>query len=250
MRKSQITVLSALGAIALVIVAAIVAARLIAARLDSGEYSGESPRAARSTGAVTNETRDLSGFDRVDARGMWEIEITQGSGWDVVLTYPQDTQDQLDVRVENGRLILEEEGREWSWFGPFGRTDDDQTLTATIVMPALESIDLSGASELTVSGFSGEKLEITASGAIEIDGTNGSYRELQLVVSGAGDVDLGEIVVDDANVVLSGAGEITLNMNGGELSGTVSGAGEIRYHGTVREENVVTSGFSSVEALD
>ena len=117
-------------------------------------------------------------------------------------------------------------------------------------MPALEGIELSGASELTISGFSGDRLEITASGATEIDGSNGSYRELRLVVSGAGDVNLGEIVVDDARVVLSGAGDILLNMNGGVLSGTVSGAGQIRYRGTVREENVATSGFSSVEAVD
>jgi hypothetical protein len=117
-------------------------------------------------------------------------------------------------------------------------------------MPALEGVDLSGASELALSGFSGTKLDITASGATEIDASGGSYRDLTLIVSGAGNVDLSEIVVDDARVVLSGAGDIKLNMNGGELSGTVSGAGHIRYRGTVREENVVTSGFSSVDAVD
>jgi hypothetical protein len=246
MRKSQIAVLSVLGALALLIVAAIIAARLIAARLESGAYADEPRRPADSTGPVTSDTHDLSGFDRVDARGMWEIEIKQGTAWDVALAYPDNTEDRPDVRVEDGRLILESERRRWSWFGG----GDDATLEATITMPALEGIDLSGASELTLSGFSGETLEITASGATEIDGSNGSYRELQLVVSGAGDVNLGELVVVDARVVLSGAGDIVLNMNGGVLSGTVSGAGQIRYRGTVSEENVVTSGFSSVDAED
>jgi hypothetical protein len=245
MRKSQIIVLSALGAVALLIVGAIVGARLISAQLESGEYSEESPRARRS-GPVASVSRDLSGFDRVDARGMWEIDIEKGDTWDVVLAYPENAEDRLDVRVENGRLILEEEGRGWSWFG--GR--DDETLEATITMPALEGIDLAGASELTLSGFSGDQLDITASGANEINGSNGSYRELALVVSGAGDVDLDEMPVDDARVVLSGAGDIKLNMNGGVLAGSVSGAGHISYRGTVRQENVVTSGFSSVDAVD
>jgi hypothetical protein len=245
MRKSQIIVSSALGAVALLIVLAIVAARLIAARLGSGEYS-ESPRADRPAGPVASETRNLSGFDRIDARGRWEVDLKQGAAWDVVLSYSENDADRIDVRVENGRLILEEKGRGWSWFGG----GDGEAIEATITMPALEGIDLSGASELTLSGFSGDQLDITASGATEIDGSGGSYRELTLIVSGAGDVDLDEIVVDDARVVLSGAGDIRLNMNGGDLAGSVSGAGHITYRGTVREENVVTSGFSTVDAVD
>jgi hypothetical protein len=246
MRKSQITVLAALSAVAVLIVAAIVTARLIAARLESGEYSGETPRAARS-GALTDEALDLSGFRRIDARGTWEIELRRGTDWDVTLGHTADTRERVDVHVENGRLVLEANGSSWSWFRGF---DNRETLEATIVMPALEGIELSGASKLTVSGFSGESLEITASGATEIDGHDGSYRELELIVSGAGDVNFGDVVVDDARVVLSGAGNVLLNMNGGELSGTVSGAGKIRYRGTVREQNVIASGFSSVEALD
>lgn len=242
MRKSQIIVLSTLGAVALLIVGAIVGARLITAQLASGEYSEESPRARR-PGPAASVSRDLSGFERIDARGVWQIDIEQGDTWDVVLAYSENAEDRLDVRVENERLILEQRRRGWSWFGG----GDDETLEATITMPALEGIDLAGASELTLSGFSGNQLDITASGANEIDGSNGSYRELRLVVSGAGDVDLDEIVVDDARVVLSGAGDIKLNMNGGVLAGSVSGAGHIIYRGTVREENVVTSGFSSVD---
>jgi hypothetical protein len=245
MRKSQIIVLSALGAVALLIVGAIVGARFIGAQLASGEYSEETPRAQRS-GAVSSVSRDLSGFDRIDARGMWEITVEQSDDWDVAFSYAENQADRLDVRVENGRLVLEEEGRRWSWFRPGNR----ETIEATITMPALEGIDLAGASELTLSGFSGDQLDITASGAIEINGSNGSYRELTLIVSGAGNVDLDEIAVDNARVVLSGAGDIKLNMNGGVLAGSVSGAGHISYRGTVREENVATSGFSSVDAVD
>lgn len=246
MRKSQILVLAALSAVALLIVGAIVSARLIGARLASGEYSEESPRAERPAGTLARVTRDLSGFDRVDTRGTWQVDIKQGDAWDVELAYPERAESRLDVRIENDRLILEDDRRGWAWFGG----GDHETLEATITMPALEGIDLSGASELSLSGFSGERLEITASGATEIDGRNGSYRDLQLIVSGAGDVDLDEMLVNDARVVLSGAGDIKLNMNGGVLSGSVSGAGHITYRGTVREENVVTSGFSSVDARD
>lgn len=244
MRKSQIIVLSALGAVALLIVGAIVSARLVAGRLASGEYSEESPRARRSS-PVASISRDLSGFDRVDARGRWKIDIERGDAWDVVLTYSESAEDRIDVRVENRRLVLEEERRGWSWFGRGG----DETFEAAITMPTLEAIDLAGASELTLSGFNGEELAITVAGQTKIKG-DGRYDELQLVVNGMGEVNLDDVVVNDANVVLSGMGEVTLNMNGGVLAGTVSGMGQLQYRGTVREENVVTSGFSSVKALE
>ena len=251
MRKSQIAVLSAAAAVALIIVGAIVAARIIVAQISTGEY-GE--RAAdRSEARVANlaaDDLDLSGFDRIDARGTWEVSVTQGAEWDVSLEYSDEVADELRVRVEGDRLVLgydEHEG--FSWWRGFDFDGPDKVV-ATITMPALEALDLSGATEIEFSGFSGQELGITASGAAEINGSEGSYQELTLVVSGLSDVDLGELVVDDARLVLSGAGDVTLNMNGGALSGTVSGAGNVRYRGSVRQENVVTSGFTSVEPID
>jgi hypothetical protein len=246
MRKSQITVLSAFAAVVLAIVIAIVAARIIVARIETGDYQREARRAPESGPAAT-ETLDLSGFDRIDARGNWKITISQGTDWDVAVSSPANVEDELQVRVEGDRLVLEHEGRGWSWFRGF---DGGESLTATIVMPALESVNLAGAAKLGLTGFSGTELAINAAGAAEIKGRDGRYEELELIVSGAGNADLSGIVVDDARIVLSGAGDITLNMNGGTLSGTVSGAGKVRYRGTVREESIVVSGFSSVEALD
>lgn len=248
MRKSQIAVLSVIAAVALVIVGAIVAARIIVAQIGAGDFD-ESPRsearvADRSGGA---DDLDLTGFDRIDARGVWEVSVRQGADWDVSLRYSDEIADELHVRVEDDRLVLgydEHEGFSW-WRGL--DFDNHEQVVATITMPTLEAVDLSGAAEIDFSGFSGEQLTITASGAADITGDEGSYEELVLVVSGAGDVDLSDLPVDDARVVLSGAGDVTLNMNGGTLTGTVSGMGDVKYRGTVSNENVVVSGFSSVE---
>jgi hypothetical protein len=248
MRKSQIAALSAIAAVVLIMVVAIVAARVIVAQLDSDEYRAESRRPARSVD-ITSDDLGLSGFTRIDARGTWEVTITQGQDWSVKLDYPDDIEDQLRVRVENDRLVLGYERSNRGWWQGFGGGSRGRAVRADIVMPALESVDIAGASELTLAGFSGQELSVTASGAVDVDGRDSRYEKLTLIVSGAGDVNFGEVVVVDAQVILSGATDVTLNMNGGTLSGTLSGAGKVRYRGSVAEQRIVASGFTSVEAL-
>lgn len=253
MRKSHIAMLAAVGAVLLLITAAVIAARMIVAQIEGSEPAGEeSARAQRSEqSAPASERPNLSGFDRIDARGSWRITLTQGTEFGVALTYPENFAERMRVRVEADRLVLAYQGsRGWRFpWWPNANFGDDGEFTATIVMPDLTAADLSGAAQLDLSGFSGELLEIKASGAAEINGSDGRYDELSLVVSGAGDVDLEGVTVTDARVVLSGAGEVTLTMDGGTLSGTISGAGEVKYRGTVSDENIVTSGFSSVEPI-
>jgi len=243
MRKSQIAVLSAIAAFALVIVAAIVAARIIVAQIGTGEYADE-PRVTRSDAAASSSP-DLMGFDRIDARGTWEIDLVQGASWDVELEYPENLEEKMRVSVVGDRLILDYDRPGWSWW-----RDRDDGVAARITMPALESVDLSGAAQLDIAGFNGEELEIRVSGAAEIDGRNSRYVALDLTVSGAGDVNLGDAVFTDAHIVVSGAGDILLNLDGGVLSGTISGAGKVRYRGSVREQSIVASGFSTVEAAN
>jgi hypothetical protein len=246
MKKSHIAVLSAFAVLVLIIVAMVVAARIVVTQLGSGQYDEPVATNAR-IGDLTSGDLDLSGFERIDARGTWEVTVVQGAEWDVALRYPEEIEQQLRVRVEGDRLVLDYQRSGWGWWR--GTNNRDRVL-ARITMPELSAVELSGETKLDISGFSGAELVITASGATKIDGRDGAYDELTLVVSGAGDVDLGRVVVDQARVVVSGAGNVLLNMNGGALSGTISGVGKVRYRGSVSRENVVASGMSSVEALD
>ena len=58
------------------------------------------------------------------------------------------------------------------------------------------------------------------------------------------------VIVTDASVQISGAGAIELGVGGGVLSGNLSGASKIDYHGTVSEENINISGFGFVNKAD
>jgi hypothetical protein len=230
MRNSQRVVVGIIGLIALLIVAMAVWVRLAAPQLPG--LSGE--RATR--------TYDFTNFDGVAVSGQWQVAIERGGSWRVAVDVPAELLDSVRVEQDGSRLSVRSESA--VWFGGFD--DDERSLEATITMPGLTSIQLSGASKLAFSGFEGDRLSLTSSGAAEVRGATGRYDTLELVMSGAGNVDLGNLVVTNANIQTSGAGNLELNMAGGRLTGSMSGAGNLEYRGTVSEQSVSTSGIVNI----
>jgi hypothetical protein len=196
---------------------------------------------------VTRESA-LDGFTALEVRGAWTIEIEQGDAFRIELEFPEGIEDRLEVEVRGGRLVLDSEDSgvpRWGWFG--GERLD---LTARIVMPSLTGVEIAGSGELRLDGFSGERLAIEVAGAANVETGTGRYDELDLDVSGAGRVEMSEMEFRDAAVDLSGAANVVLRMSGGVLSGSLSGVGNIRYHGSVSAERVNVSGFGRVEPIN
>ncbi len=87
----------------------------------------------------------------------------------------------------------------------------------------------------------------------DFDASEDAARDLEpgaFHVSGAGNIDLGGVPVTNADIRVSGAGNIDLNMAGGKLTGSMSGAGSLDYVGTVSEQNVSSSGVVNIKRRD
>ena len=233
MRNSQVAVLGAFGLVVAVMLAAAVWMRLGAE--PPPELSGE--RGSRSV--------DYSGFDRVEVSGQWSVTIERGNAWGVVVDAPVELLDDIEVERDGSELSVEYDG---GWCA--GCFRDDQALKVTITMPALTSLELSGATVASFSGFEGRSLVLDVSGAVELRGTAGRFEALTLDLSGAGSVDLGDVSVTNAEVDVSGAGNVTLRMAGGRLTGDLSGAANLEYSGTVSEEAIEKSGFVNIRRRD
>jgi hypothetical protein len=233
MTASQRALATALGIVALVVVASVIFIRL---NTSAVEISGE---------RVTL-TPTLTSFAGVDVAGNWRLDVTRGDAWRVELDVPAGIEDRMTARVVDGVLEIRFDNR--LRFGGFGGFGVD--YGARITMPELESLTLAGASDVTLSGFAGERLAITSTGAAEIEGRASRYTELELTMTGAGEADLGDVTVTNAELAISGAGEVTLRMAGGRLTGNLSGAGQVDYYGTVSEQSIATSGVGRVEHVD
>ncbi len=235
MKPSKIAILSAGGVVAGTIVVGALVVRIALSQVEP-EAPGPTERAPGSF--------DLTGFSEIEITGSWRINITRGDDWQVRFSYPEDARDELEASVSGERLRLDGDSR-GRWF-----RSSNESFGADIVMPTLEELELAGDAEIEFSGFEGARLVIDIAGAAQLEGRNGGFDELDLSVAGASEIDLGGIVVTDARVDLVGASDVTLAMNGGELTGSMAGAGNIKYHGTVSREMVDVDGFGRVERVD
>ena len=230
MKRSQIALLSVGGILAGIVIVSVVSARI--ALSHGGTEFLDSEAIAGGAG--------LRGFDGIEVAGRWQVKVSRGDDWRVDLSYPEDLEDRIKVRLRGDRLWLEfKSGAPWN--------EPGLPVSADIVMPELEEVEVRGAAMVEVSGFRGRRLEIDIAGAARIEGRDGRYDELELSVAGASDIDLRGIAVTDAEIDLAGASNITLTMDGGALSGSMAGAGSIEYYGSVSSESVHVAGAARVE---
>ncbi len=248
MRKSSIVMLSVLGVLALITVLLVGLGRIAFSRVSSGHDSEQNRIDYRSDAEKHIELKNFRGVTFI---GNWKVDMEQGDNWRVDLDYPGDLAEDVRIEIRGDQLILDpgtSGSGHWNW--KWWEMEGNKRFSARIVMPELDVLNITGASDLEFKGFRGDNLRITISGAGNIEGEDGSYEELNLIMSGAGNVDMHDMAFDNAEVILSGAGNVSLGMNGGTLSGNLSGFGTIEYFGTVSDERVNVSGFGKVKRKD
>jgi hypothetical protein len=197
------------------------------------------------SGERATRNYDVTGFDRIHVSGQWSVTLERGDAWRVGVEAPVEILDDVEVERDGDELSVSYEG---GWCA--GCFRDDTALKATITMPEIESLDLSGATTVSFSGFEGRSLSVDVSGGVALRGAASRFDALVLDVSGAGNVDLSAVPVTDANLDLSGAANVKLQMAGGRLTGDISGTGNLEYSGTVSEERIERSGFVNVRRRD
>jgi len=167
---------------------------------------------------------------------------------DNIMEYVQVSQDGQTLKIGL---------RTGTWLGPV-------TLRASVTMPQLSDLDVSGASRGTVSGFSStEDLAITVSGASRVTGDivagnvefdiggastiqlEGYANDMIADVSGASSLKLDDFTINNADVDFSGASSGTINLNG-RLDADLSGASKLWYIGEPTMGTIDTSGVSSI----
>jgi hypothetical protein len=235
MKRSTLALLVGLGS-----VVALLLLLALWVRITSTTQALPPPSGQRAT-----RNYDLSGFEQVKMTGQWQVTLARGDAWAVEVSYPVELESAIDVRLERGALTLRYK-LERSWWSDFG-SSEALAIKARVVMPALEAVEMHGASSVDLTGFEGKRLAIEASGAVSIDGRDSRYDALALKISGAGRTDLSGVTTTDAKIDVSGVQNVTLRMAGGTLSGGVSGVSRIDYLGTVSAQEVRASGVSRIE---
>jgi len=176
------------------------------------------------TGTPDMETRefDFADFTRVDVGYAFEVDVTRADTHSVSITMNDNLFDYLDVTLSGTTLRI----RMLS-----NHNYVRATRRASVTLPVLRSLELSGASRGEVSGFSGGD-------------------DVDFEVSGASSLTLVGIRVDGASFDVSGASRATgdITMADGDFS--VSGASTVELEGRADDIRLEVSGASTARLAD
>jgi hypothetical protein len=199
-------------------------------------------------------TYALTSFDRLDMGSAFVITVQQGAVFSITVEGDRRNLDDLDVYTRNGTLKAQY------------RIARSRTYPTTfhITMPTLRSVDFSGASRSTITGFTNlSDLDISLSGASEcqfvgqatrttVDLSGASSLQLSGLgtwlsagLSGASSLEAFGFPVANAGVDASGASKANVSVNT-TLVVEASGASTIRYRGAPVVSKRV-SGASTVQ---
>jgi len=207
------------------------------------------------SGNLTTEEYAFTDFTKVEISSAFEFEIQQSSSYNISVTADDNVMEYVQVS-QVGQTLKIRLGTV-TWLGPV-------TLRASVTMPQLSDLTVSGASRGDIYDFSStEDLDITVSGASRVNGDitagdvefdvsgastiqlEGSANDMVADVSGASRLNLGDFTVNNADVDFSGATSGTINLNG-RLDADLSGASRLWYIGEPTMGNIDTSGASTI----
>jgi len=207
------------------------------------------------SGNLETEEYAFTDFTEVEISSAFEFEIDQSGSYSINVTADDNVMDYVQVSQDGQTLKIGL--RRFISIGPL-------TLRASVTMPQLHGLTVSGASRGTVSDFSStEDLEIKVSGASRVTGDiaagdvefgisgastiqlEGSANDIDANVSGASHFNLDAFTVNNADVNFSGASSGTVNLNG-RLDANLSGASTLWYIGEPTMGDINTSGASTI----
>lgn len=186
-----------------------------------GEYSGP----------VVTRTLAFDGARPLAVDAPVNLRFVKGDKSEMRVQGPETMMNRLVW--ENGRLSLKD-GAGWA----------KASLDITITAPRIAGLILDGASDVELTGLDQPSLTIEAHGATDLDAA-GRVRTLTLASSGAGDLDLTKVEAGDATVEVSGVGDVDISASG-NVSATISGAGDITLHRKPAMLTSKVSGFGSI----
>jgi hypothetical protein len=168
---------------------------------------------------------NLTDYNELEITGWIDVEISQGDMYSIQLIGPESEKKKYKITQQGRTLIItyEDESKfDWKL-----KSFDFEKININITMPELESLEIKGAGDVTLSDFDEDDLDIELLGAVEMKG---------------------ELHVRNITINLSGASKLDLRGTANTMDATVQGASQLRaYDFTTQDAIVEANGASSAK---
>lgn len=189
----------------------------------------------KGSGNVQTEKRELVNFKAIEVGGAFEVEVVAQKEFSVEIEADDNLLPLIETEVRGGTLEISTKNR----------ISTKQRLRIRISAPNVESLQVSGATKVSLANLKNDSLKIDLSGASKVK-VDGETRDLEVEMSGASKVDAENLKAENVTVDASGASSAAVSVSG-DLKADLSGASNVTYTGNPRNLQKSTSGASSVK---
>lgn len=176
-------------------------------------------------GPHTSRTFPVTAFGSLEVAGPFDVVVTTGKAPAVRAVGSQRLIDALEVKVEDGRLLIRSKNKNWYKGGGWRSSN----ARVSVTVPQLTQAALAGSGNLAIDRVSGKAF-------------NGA-------VAGSGELTLGTIAVQELKLTVAGSGGLKAAGRADTANYTVAGSGGLDAGGlTVRQASISTAGSGSIRA--
>ena len=232
------------------------------------------------SGNVVTKRLAVSGFTGIEVAGSWQVTVRPGP-YDVQVTVDDNVVDDLRVEVRDDALhfglrsqirlrrvtlramvtmpALDAVGISGSGDVTFSDFESPSLRLSVTGSGDVEGSGISagalvagvsGSGDITLEGCASDSADvsITGSGDVALRGApdDEPAGDLTLKISGSGSADLGGCAFASADIGITGSGSASLTLGSGDLTGSITGSGEVRYRGSPARVDVRTTGSGRV----
>ena len=175
--------------------------------------------ATTGSGVTKTDSRNIVGFKKINSANAIELHVSVTNGYSIVVKADDDIIANVITKLDGDTLVLSlKEG-----------TNTKSKISVSVTLPTLEGLDLTGATNATVTGVKSDELTINATGAAKAK-IDGETKSLKIKAVGASSVDAENLKAEKAAVESVGASSVTVEASG-ELDASAVGASHVVYIG-------------------
>ena len=191
---------------------------------------------------LISESRNVSGFERVEVSGGGSMDIIQDGTESLTIETDDNVMQYITSDVRGGTLHLGMDFGMHSFLPSrlhFTLHVKDLTGITTsgswdVVIESIQtgtlSIVISGSGKVNINALTADELDTTISGSGELD-LSGDAKQQSINISGSGKYLAGDLRTEAATVGISGSGNVTV-WTSATLTVHISGSGDVSYYGS------------------
>jgi hypothetical protein len=201
------------------------------------------PQQLQGSGTVISEKRDVSGFTRVDLKGIGNLTITHGSAESLTIKADDNILPNITSSVINGTLEI---GMKPTW-----NIKPSRTIEYELVVKDLSAVTLSGFGNVNVDSLAGTIMQVRLTGSGDINLGDAVGDSLDLRLSGFGNVDVDKIQVKTPSLDITGSGDLNIrSLQADDLNLRISGFGNATVVGSAASQDVRVTGSGDYRGAD